>query len=321
FDENEARRVGANDWMTKPFQSIRQLIGKVTSLLEHPADASEEHSDLPAATFEESPQPTDTQPLTEPVKENEDIDDLYTQSFAKTVELPGNYRSDLVLGDTGMDDDMIETSYVERTAENVQSRQFHLRPVEQSYDPAGTLPSVPDDPFEIPLDEAIANEDTLPVLEFQPADFEDRSTTFAEAPEHEFVLDPAAEQINDEKGFEIYPEPEPESESESESRYEPEIVAAPVDFEPAAQPPIDEVEPLEIPTTAAAHPFDHADENIVTLDDGVPTGNMSPAFIDAVARKVIEKISENVIRQIAWQVVPQVAESVIREKTGEKSNN
>ena len=33
FDEAEARRVGADDYLTKPFQSIRTLIGKVRNLL------------------------------------------------------------------------------------------------------------------------------------------------------------------------------------------------------------------------------------------------------------------------------------------------
>lgn len=34
FDEQEAKRVGADDFLTKPFQSIRQLINKVSALLE-----------------------------------------------------------------------------------------------------------------------------------------------------------------------------------------------------------------------------------------------------------------------------------------------
>jgi CheY-like chemotaxis protein len=42
FDEERARAVGANDYLTKPFQSIRQLVSKVTELLaiESSADAS-----------------------------------------------------------------------------------------------------------------------------------------------------------------------------------------------------------------------------------------------------------------------------------------
>lgn len=34
FDEDEAKRVGADDFLTKPFQSISQLVSKVTDLLE-----------------------------------------------------------------------------------------------------------------------------------------------------------------------------------------------------------------------------------------------------------------------------------------------
>lgn len=41
FDEAEARRVGADDYLTKPFQSIRQMVNKVGSLLGgHKDDAS-----------------------------------------------------------------------------------------------------------------------------------------------------------------------------------------------------------------------------------------------------------------------------------------
>ena len=36
FDEDEARRVGADDYLTKPFQSIRQLVNKVSDLLGTP---------------------------------------------------------------------------------------------------------------------------------------------------------------------------------------------------------------------------------------------------------------------------------------------
>src|SRR2546426_404717 len=41
FDQAEARRVGADDVVTKPFKSIRQLVGRVGSLLRgKAADAS-----------------------------------------------------------------------------------------------------------------------------------------------------------------------------------------------------------------------------------------------------------------------------------------
>jgi len=50
FDEAEARRVGADDYLTKPFQSIRELINKVSALLGGKSDAQE-------ATTRELPSP------------------------------------------------------------------------------------------------------------------------------------------------------------------------------------------------------------------------------------------------------------------------
>src|SRR5262249_55232958 len=100
FDENEARRVGANDWMTKPFQSIRQLVTRVTDLLAQPvASNGENHTLTPA------PEPIsyETQRLDAPSRpepDREDIDTLYRQSITETVPLPQSYMSEHGLGDS-----------------------------------------------------------------------------------------------------------------------------------------------------------------------------------------------------------------------------
>lgn len=69
FDPGEASRVGANFYFTKPFQSIRDLVEKVTDLLDTNA-------------FEPARAP-----------ETEDIDDLYKSSFADTLKIPANETS------------------------------------------------------------------------------------------------------------------------------------------------------------------------------------------------------------------------------------
>ena len=53
FDEAEARRVGANDTLTKPFQSIRSLIDKVGALVS--GRAAEER--IPTAELPQHPEP------------------------------------------------------------------------------------------------------------------------------------------------------------------------------------------------------------------------------------------------------------------------
>lgn len=44
---------------------------------------------------------------------------------------------------------------------------------------------------------------------------------------------------------------------------------------------------------------------------------LSPADVDAIARAVVEKLSDAVLREIAWDVVPDVAEIVVRERLRE----
>src|SRR5688572_13635165 len=55
FDEAEARRVGADDVLTKPFQSIRQLVNRVGTLLGSKAAGGEQASKGEALTEELSP--------------------------------------------------------------------------------------------------------------------------------------------------------------------------------------------------------------------------------------------------------------------------
>lgn len=66
FNEAEARRVGADDYLTKPFQSIRQLVSKVGSLLSgKPAaedDAPTKDLAMPAESHSEAEDARETSP-------------------------------------------------------------------------------------------------------------------------------------------------------------------------------------------------------------------------------------------------------------------
>ena len=88
FDQTEAERVGADGFLTKPFQSIRDLIIRVDELL-------------------------GTENRAAPSAETVDIDTLYEQSFtdAPDVEVDVDQFANLVLGDAGMDDEIIEMSH------------------------------------------------------------------------------------------------------------------------------------------------------------------------------------------------------------------
>lgn len=111
FDEAEMRRVGANDFLTKPFQSIRQLVQKVTTLLDEAggavttapgvietaqSGAAESETEAPAMDFNA------TMPIA-PLNSTQALDDSYLSNI-ETRETS--------LGDAGMDDEMIETTPV-----------------------------------------------------------------------------------------------------------------------------------------------------------------------------------------------------------------
>lgn len=77
FDEEKAMQVGADDYLTKPFQSIRQLVSKVNDLLS-------------------------------PEKAGDDGD----VSFEETLKIEENPYYESEFGDPGMDDEMIQTKQV-----------------------------------------------------------------------------------------------------------------------------------------------------------------------------------------------------------------
>ena len=95
FDEERAMRVGADDYLTKPFQSIRQLVSKVNELL--------------------APENAD----------NAEID-----MFADTLEIKKKSYQETGFGDPGMDDEMIQTNQIgsipaDETAKYQTSDNFH----------------------------------------------------------------------------------------------------------------------------------------------------------------------------------------------------
>ncbi|MEP7149656.1 MAG: response regulator [Acidobacteriota bacterium] len=103
FDESEAARVGANAYLTKPFQSIRQLVSQVTDLM----DASPSTSPEPVIA--------QTEPAEDEMPETQDIDSLYNQSFTEQSASGGEGEAGAAprYVDAGMDDEMIETSFAD----------------------------------------------------------------------------------------------------------------------------------------------------------------------------------------------------------------
>lgn len=275
FDESEAARVGANAYLTKPFQSIRQLVSQVTDLIQSTTTESADLAEPEIGTNEES---------TNDTPDTTDIDALYHQSFGEPgseAEVEDSFHespaegqpaesepepsferetypdaeADLAMGaptfvDVGMDDEMIETSHV------------------------GGPESAPENYSEIVTD---SNE-----FEEQPpaSGAFDSYANEHEAGRQEYA---AAEQDSEEDFDEFADTDEfPDSESLASAASE---AAPPPDFS------LDELEILDLP------PIDNGSSVEFTMaprsDGGKEVVTLSPELMEILVQRVVDKLSKD----------------------------
>jgi CheY-like chemotaxis protein len=85
-------------------------------------------------------------------------------------------------------------------------------------------------------------------------------------------------------------------------------------FDDLASPELPEmIDAAPAPAASFELPTSPAREN----GDRVGTPTLSPSDIDAIARVVVERLSDRVLREIAWDVVPDLAEIIVRERIRE----
>jgi len=310
FDEAEARRVGADDILTKPFQSIRRLIDRVGGLVSGKADPDQvptaelPHVDEPEpermSTDEIEITTANTRPLPEGVApeafsnltprgvaagkavSNQQVESqlkpLDTDKEMETTNL--ETESALDGGDVLLDLDDLPPTHSDRTQE------FELD-IDLNEGPPFAESNVPAAPaaFVEPQISAPAPVDWQ--LESEPSDLLlNRSTGELNAPAA------TGAQLDDTLEWMRQSPPdagitEPAAASQAPSKLER------VFDEPVAK--------QELPAAAP-----------------LSAGDLTPEQIDAIARRAVEMLSEKVVQQVVWEVVPQLAELMIKRKLEEK---
>jgi CheY-like chemotaxis protein len=140
FDENEAARVGANAFMTKPFQSIRQLVSQVSDLMQTSAPASGPVTEEAGVATSEYVAPEEDIDKTIPAHapDTTDIDRLYAQSVGGMRSEAAAESGPATYVDAGMDDEMIETVHAagDDAADEERSEGFYQEPTAEYQQPA-----------------------------------------------------------------------------------------------------------------------------------------------------------------------------------------
>jgi CheY-like chemotaxis protein len=332
FDEAEARRVGADDILTKPFQSIRTLMDKVGALLgrtpavdhSRPSEAAEStQSSAMAETIEihpsalhamdegspvvakeaetkELPPPEVVQPPEEPMTTEElEITTADTQPLSPEVKERLEHAENLKAMGAPSEETM-ETPYsIESTAEPKDSFGDVLLDLEHCQPVAFTSSD------DVILD---IDFDASPVSYSAPVVAEVEAQAFA----HSFAAPVAAESYIPEVQPQSVEPAAPAAEPEyfDSANYAPEAAAHFVDSDVVAGVAQADESPA---ASATSEPESSAGsgQSMVNLDQ------LSPAVIDAIARRVVEHMSERAVQEIAWEVVPQLADLMIKRKLEE----
>jgi CheY-like chemotaxis protein len=284
FDEAEARRVGADDILTKPFQSIRRLIDRVGALVSGP-----------------------------PAEKQRPTLELPHQEAASDEELMDTHELEVTTADTLQLDEDAVAELQARAEQPVDARESLTR--EESMDTRGTdvRHDSQADQADVLLDlgeiEAVGETSDDFVLELDddlssgPVYEEPR--TYEPAPSYQSSGYEAA------PAFEAAPAKafvEPQVAAyQPEAPYQSEIHDSFADTQDVSYA-IAEAEPEVQPATSSVS---SAASSVSSV------GQLSPEMIDAIARRAVELMSDKVIREIAWEVVPDLAELLIKKQLEE----
>ncbi len=310
FDEAEAQRAGADDVITKPFQSIRQLVNRVDSLLsDRPAATNESDyqvmaevnsSQAETSGFDESPIPViveqDEPHVTVLVEaaqlETTPVHEEIGGACAPDIEFQTADTARLEPEAAANPPDLYDTLEIEPPSgeAQVEVQMLDQTPAEVTSD--------------IPMNETVRmNQPPRPRVSDALLDLDDSefaASTFADDVVLDLDIDlpPVAD-----RSWELAPAQEAEA------------VVDEHPIEAEAMSPETADEPLsfsEAPSLAA--------ENAPTGPLAYPPGvglaqpELSAEAINAIARRVIEQMSDQVVREIAWEVVPELSELLIKKK-------
>jgi CheY-like chemotaxis protein len=349
FDEAKARQAGASDIVTKPFQSIRELVSRVGSLLGEKsveAGSPERYSTLGLGRTDEAVSTASTEDQTKepdlkvfveaPSMDSEAMNETNVNVMVEAAPIPEHEHAESLGAScaTDMELQTADTRQLERIDDESlgvttqphstasENETIEIEPVRETHAARNVAETSSGHEVELtqgaPPASADLSNDTLLDLEFDSAaaevvdedvvldlDFEAPSPTSEAWPES--VVGSLSTQANGSSnqlttsGVGVA-----EAVAEVEQSILPVESQAETQQWEVARPPVNDVSPIVVQAEAAAP--------AVATPAAATPADLSPETIDAIARRVVEQMSDRVVREIAWEVVPDLAELLIRER-------
>ena len=343
FDEAEARRAGADDIMTKPFQSIRQLVSRVGALLSSDKSAAQvpvaeskpvvkpiqdvSHAQVPVAESKPEVKPiekvsheqvpiAESKAVVKPVQDESHATVLVEAAPLASVEShePSGHAA------PDIDFQTADTAHLDPVADSPGTSAFDDQAfedtieVEPQFEPSMNASAGRVTPVAAAVEYAHptsmneplhAPERSRPTFNEGLLDLDDSDFGAAVIADDDVILD-----LDDESpaGSSSFTAPSPEM-----AVIEPAVAVAAEPQIAALEPVVAEAEPEAImPAIPSATGSSSAAQPQLSSD------HLSPEVIDAIARRVVEHLSDRVVREIAWEVVPELSEILIKKKLQEQ---
>ena len=307
FDEAEARRVGADDILTKPFQSIRRLIDRVGALVSSPPVEKENPTlELPKSEIPAEEERMDAHELEVTTADTLRID----EDELKAIQAQGAQPSEVQVAQPNVaeveepGEEIMETGIREDLKHDSQADQSDVLL------DLGDLEAVGEssDDFVLELDDDMGDAEVVtpsykatPVYEAAPA-YEAAPYETSSAPEPVYESAAAA--------YETAPT------YEARAFVEPQVTEAPA-YEAEIHDSFADTQDVSYALAQPEPEVQSAPESVQSAVRSVAPGDLSPEMIDAIARRAVELMSDKVIREIAWEVVPELAELLIKKQLEE----
>ena len=296
FDEAEARRVGADDILTKPFQSIRRLIDKVGSLVTNRPGDERPTAELPK---------TEEKPAEEERLSTQELE----LSTADTRQLP-----DLQAAPAQMEHQVLETESVTDEEQMNSARELRNDGRAESAD---TLLDLGE--FE-PIEAADADDFVLDLDQDETSDIPFREPQVsATASMRAFIEPRVSEAVRSVSSQDFAYQTQLQNEEASSYVATEALAYEDQVHEVAYGDPVPFHEAQEESSIVAAVPAAPLANNSAPAS-GLTADSLSPELIDAIARRAVELLSEKVVQDIAWEVVPELAELLIKRRLEEKES-
>ena len=351
FNEAEARLAGASDIVTKPFQSIRDLVSRVGSLLGKKSEdaGAANHSTLglgradeeaPTASADYQPTEPDLKVFVEaPSPDDESMKDTNLSVMVEAAPIPEHEPAESAGASCATDVELqtADTRKLERIVD--EDAGVTTEPVLYAQDDTIEIEPVREMDASMDVVADVAKKPSQHDVEVeQPAALPPSADMFSDTLLDLGEFDNAAiRAVDDDLVLDLdFEAPAPLSESWPESvvgSLSTRVVAngspnrlrtsgvglaeAPPEAERAAQAEVPQGVIVSPPGQVAPTSSSEA-EGAAPAAQAASVSDLWPEGIDAIARRLVEQMSERIVREIVWEVVPELAELLIKQRLDEK---